>query len=174
MSDKNSDKKGEDKAQGNVEQQANVPPIAINGQYTKDFSFEAPNTPGIFSKMQKTEPKIGVSVDVNAARLNENTFESTVQLRVEAKVEDDTAFLLELTYSGNFTINVPQEHLEPALLIECPRLLFPFARNIICDATRDGGFPPLMLQPIDFVAMYQQRVAQARAAQEEAQAEEAK
>ncbi|MCW9033041.1 MAG: protein-export chaperone SecB [Alphaproteobacteria bacterium] len=162
-----------DTAQAAGEQQANQNPIAINGLYTKDMSFEAPNTPEIFGKMQNAEPKIGVSVDVNASRLNENTFESTLQLRVEAKVGDDTAFLLELTYSGNFTVNVPQEHLEPALLIECPRILFPFARNIVCDATRDGGFPPLMLQPIDFVNMYQQRVAQARAAQEAAGEEEA-
>jgi len=168
----------EENAPASEETNEGQPPIAINGLYVKDLSFEAPNTPQIFQKMATAEPKIGVSVDVNASRLGENTYEATIQLRVEAKSGEDIAFLLELTYSGNFSINVPEEHIEPALLIECPRILFPFARTIICDATRDGGFPPLMLQPIDFVAMYQQRVAQARAAAEakgaEGEAEEAK
>ena len=164
----------EENAPASEETNQGQPPIAINGLYVKDLSFEAPNTPQIFQKMATQEPNISVSVDVNAARLGDNAFEATIQLRVEAKAGEDVAFLLELTHSGNFTINVPQEHLEPALLIECPRILFPFARSIICDATRDGGFPPLMLQPIDFVGMYQQRVAQARAAAENESGEEAK
>ena len=78
----------------------------------------------------------------------------------DAKVGETPCFIAELTYFGIFTINVPQEHLEPVLLVECPRLLFPFARQIMADATRNGGFPPLMLDPIDFASMYQQRMKQ--------------
>ncbi len=148
--------------------QANMPPIAVTAQYVKDLSFESPNVPGIFTSMATEQPSITVNVDTNATPLDGGLFEVVLHVQVEAKVKDSTAFLLEVEYAGQFAINIPDEHRSPALLIECPRLLFPFVRNIICDMTRDGGFAPLMLQPIDFVALYQQRVAQLQAAQAEA------
>jgi preprotein translocase subunit SecB len=81
-------------------------------------------------------------------------------IRADAKVGETPCFIAELTYCGIFTISVPQEHLEPVLLVECPRLLFPFARNILADVTREGGFPPVMLNPIDFVQLWQNRRTQ--------------
>jgi len=149
--------------------QTNLPPIAVTAQYIKDLSFESPNVPEIFTSMANEQPSITVNVDTNAKPMEgEGLFEVTLHVQVDAKVKDTTAFLLEVEYAGQFLVNMPDEHRGPALLIECPRLLFPFVRNVICDATRDGGFAPLMLQPIDFVALYQQRVAQMQAAQAEA------
>lgn len=139
------------------------PPIAINAQYIKDLSFEAPATPGIFAQMQGNAPDVSINVNVNAQPLQDGIFEVQLHIRGECKIGDTVAFLTELVYGGVFTLNVPKEHLQAVLLIECPRLLFPFARNIIADATRDGGFPPLMLAPVDFVAMFQQQQAQVQA-----------
>jgi len=137
------------------------PPVSINAQYIKDLSFEAPATPGIFSEMQSSPPDVTINVDVNAHPVQGNTFEVQLHVRSECKVGKTAAFIVELVYGGLFTLNVPSEHLQPMLLIECPRLLFPFARNIVADVTRDGGFPPLMVAPVDFVAMYQALQAQA-------------
>ena len=134
-------------------------PIVINGQYIKDLSFEAPNAPAIFSKLQSTQPELDVSVDLGVAKMDgsDSTYEVTLSLGAEMKVAEEAGFVLELKYAGVFTLNVPEEHIAPTLMIECPRLLFPYARNIISGVTRDGGFVPLTLQPIDFVALYQRR-----------------
>ncbi|MCW8916486.1 MAG: protein-export chaperone SecB [Magnetovibrio sp.] len=149
-------------ANGGENAQAQAPALAINGQYIKDLSFEAPNSPGILSELQNQQPDVNVNVDVNAAKLEgaDNVYEVTLDMRSELKLGDKVGFLVELKYAGVFSVNVPEEHLGPILLIECPRMLFPFARNIIADATRDGGFVPLLLQPIDFTGMYQANVAQ--------------
>lgn len=138
------------------------PPIAINAQYIKDLSFEAPATPGIFSQMQGNAPDVNINVNVNAQPLQNDIFEVQLHIRGECNIGNTVAFVVELVYGGVFTLNVPEEHLQAVLLIECPRLLFPFARNIVADASRDGGFPPLMLAPVDFVAMFQQHQAQAK------------
>ncbi len=138
-------------------------PVAVNAQYIKDLSFEAPATPGVFQLMQDNAPDVNINVNVNAQPLQDNVFEVQLHIRGECTLGKTTAFVTELVYGGVFTLNVPQEHLQAVLLIECPRLLFPFARNIVADATRDGGFPPLMLAPVDFVAMFQQQQAQAKA-----------
>ncbi len=131
-----------------------APPVTVGAQYIKDLSFEAPSTPGVFSMMQSNAPDIQINVDVRANHLQDNTYEVVLYAHAQCKVGDTTAFILELTYGGLFGVNAPEEHLRPLLLIECPRLLFPFVRNIIADASRDGGFPPLMLSPLDFVEMY--------------------
>lgn len=142
-------------------------PITINAQFIKDLSFEAPAAPGIFSVMQESPPDINVNINVGANPLQDKVFEVIIEFQVECKVKEQIAFILELEYAGVFTLNVPDEHLQPILLIECPRLLFPFARNILADVTRDGGFPPLMLGPVDFTAMFQTQLQEIQKAQAE-------
>lgn len=134
----------------------------INAQYIKDLSFEAPNSPAIFR--EQVQPEISVSLNIEPNQLESNVFEVAIKFNIEAKGNGKTAFLLELEHACVCTLNVPEEHVEPMLLIEIPRFLFPFSRNIISDLTRDGGFPPLMLNPLDFAGLYQQRL-QARANQ---------
>jgi preprotein translocase subunit SecB len=137
---------------------AGVPPLVVNGQYVKDLSFEVPGAPAIYAELQSQSPDIPIHVDVNASHLQNNTFEVVLHLRVEAKIGTKPVFIVELAYGGLFTVTLPEEQVHPVLLIECPRLLFPFARQIIADLTRDGGFPPLMIQPLDFVALYRARL----------------
>ena len=146
------------------EEAVNEQPIEINAQYTKDLSFEAPGAPGIFGLMQQEAPDISVNVNVNVNPLQEKTYEVILEIAAECKFKDKTAFILELEYAGVFTLGVPEEHLQPVLLIECPRLLFPFARNILADVSRDGGFPPLMLGPLDFSSMYQAKIQELESA----------
>ncbi len=152
-----------------AETEANTTPLKINAQYIKDFSFEVPNAPNVFVEMQQNSPDINIDITVNARQLHENTFEVSLGVNASCKVGEEAGFILELDYSGAFTLNVPEEHRQAVLMIECPRLLFPFARNIIADVTRDGGFPPVMLGMVDFVAMYQRQVeAQSETAEEPA------
>lgn len=138
-------------------------PLVLNLQYTKDLSFEVPGAPDIFLNLQE-QPRLDVQLDVNARKLQDNqpVYEVALQIRTDAKLGDGrTAFIAELTYCGIFTVNMAQDMLEPVLLVECPRLLFPFARNILAEVSRDGGFPPVLLNPIDFVALWQSRRGQA-------------
>lgn len=131
-----------------------APRFGLNAQYTKDLSFEHPMAPRSFS--MNAAPQISVNVGTQAERVNDTLFEVVLRILCEAKHGEETAFVVDLYYAGLFTIaNVPQEHVEPLLLVEAPRLLFPFARRIVADATRDGGMPPLMLDPIDFLQQYQ-------------------
>ncbi len=136
-------------------EQQDGPPIVVNAQYVKDLSFEVPGAPMIFARMQEAPPNINVNIDVRANPVDGNMFEVELAIHATCESANERAFILELLYAGLFTINVPQEHRSAVLLIECPRLLFPFARNILADVSRDGGFPPLMLGPVDFVQMYQ-------------------
>ena len=130
----------------------------INAQYIKDLSFEAPGAPGIFAALAGHQPEVTVQVNLDAQPLGNHLHEVTLRLALEAKLQDKTAFILDLTYGGVFTVQMPEEHIQPVLMIECPRLLFPFARNIVADTVRDGGFPPILLQPIDFVSLFRSRV----------------
>ena len=134
------------------------PALVVNAQYIKDLSFEAPTAPGIFSMLQQQQPELTVNVNVNAQPMQDKVFEVELHIKAECKSGETVAFILELVYGGLFNINVPEENLNPVLLIECPRLMFPFARNILADCSRDGGFPPLMLGPVDFVRMYQEQL----------------
>lgn len=141
------------------------PSVKILGQYLKDFSFENPNAPGSLAP-QQSQPDINIAVNVNARNLGPNDFEVELHLDAKASGGGKVVFAAELLYAGIFRLeNFPQKLLHPAVLIECPRMLFPFARQIMADATRNGGFPPLMLDPIDFANMYQQRMKQQSAAQ---------
>jgi preprotein translocase subunit SecB len=131
--------------------------IAINNQYIKDLSFESPKTPYIFTEKSLT-PKVNVSIDINATKLQKDVFEVELRVNANAQKDETAVFLIELVYAGIFTIKGVEESLtEEILLIQCPSLIFPFARRIIYDTTRDAGFPPLMLNPIDFGEMYRQK-----------------
>lgn len=142
--------------------QAAQPRLMIQTQYVKDLSFENPRAPNSLEPGQG-RPDITVRVDVRAQPFAEDRYEVALHLNVETKTSGEAGFVLELTYAGVFAlVDVPQESRQPILLIECPRLIFPFARRIVADATRDGGFPPLMIDPIDFVALYRRRQQQAR------------
>jgi preprotein translocase subunit SecB len=150
------------------------PPLVINIQYVKDMSFEVPGAPAIFTQL-KAQPQVNINLDVQARRLQEgqHVYEVIIVIRAEAHeplaqaagngqaaAVPPTIFVAELSYAGVFTLTgVPENAVEPVLLVECPRILFPFARNILADVTRDGGFPPVLLQPIDFVALWQSRRA---------------
>lgn len=150
---------GNDAAPG---QTGGAPGIAINAQYVKDLSFENPNAPQSLVQTQ-TRPQIEVNVDVQGRGIAQNVYEVALRITATAKQGEAVAFMIELLYAGVFTLqNIPQEQLEPVLLIECPRLLFPFARRVIADATRDGGFPPLMMEPIDFMQLFQRHKAAAQ------------
>ena len=136
-----------------------MPQLMVLAQYVKDLSFENPNAPQ--SLQQNVQPQINIMVNVSAKQLNPGDFE--VELRLEGKAEANgtVMFNVELVFAAAFRIqNIPEENLQPVLMIECPRLIFPFAREIIATSVRNGGFPPLLLDPIDFVALYQQRLAQ--------------
>lgn len=143
--------------------------LRLLAQYVKDLSFENPSAPESLSAA-KDGPKIDVSVDVQAHRRSNTEFEVLLKLSATAKKGEDTVFISELVYAGLFQMtNIPEEQLQPIVLVECPRLIFPFARRVLADATRDGGFPPLMIDPIDFVGLYQQQML---AKQKQAEAEQ--
>ena len=136
-----------------------APSLNILAQYVKDLSFENPGAPQTLVNREKA-PEISINVNVNANPIAQSDYDVVLTLSAEAKSGDKTVFHIELVYGGVFRIaNFPQEHMLPLLFIECPRLLFPFARQIIADASRNGGFPPLMIDPIDFAQMFQQRMA---------------
>jgi preprotein translocase subunit SecB len=155
---------------GATAQPDDMPAINALAQYAKDLSFENPNAPRSLSQQpgqqqpgqqQQQPPKINIQINVNAKPLADNDFE--VELKIEGRAELPTTFLFgfDLLYAGIFRIqNVPQENVHALIMIECPRLLFPFARAIIADAVRNGGFPPLMIDPVDFVSLYRQRMAE--------------
>lgn len=137
-----------------------MPPLIINGQYIKDLSFEAPKTPGILSKLQQTPPEISVNIDVQANSQGENLYEVNLSVNADAKTGEDIVYLCEVQYCGLFTLSVQPQYLEPALLIDCPTILFPYLRRVVSDLTGDAGFAPLLLNPLDFAGLYQQRHAQ--------------
>jgi len=141
------------------------PSFRVLAQYVKDLSFENPGAPQSLSNNEGS-PKMDATVNVQAKQLSKSEFECEIKIGVSAKREDQMVFLVELVYAGVFQIvNVPQDQVQQVVFIECPRQLFPFARRVVADATRDGGFPPLLLDPIDFVALYQQQLAAAQKSQ---------
>lgn len=141
-------------------------PLTVNIQYIKDLSFEVPNAPQIFTTL-RTAPRVDLNLDVQARRVVDGQEVYEVILAIRADGADPAAngadapgrvFLVELAYAGVFTLNgIPADQVEPVLLVECPRILFPFARNILAEITRDGGFPPVLMQPIDFLSLWQTR-----------------
>ncbi|NEU10734.1 protein-export chaperone SecB [Methylobacterium sp. BTF04] len=139
------------------------PAINALAQYTKDLSFENPNAPRSLQP-QETGPQISIQVNVNAKQIAEADFEVELTLEGDAKINGEVLFAFELNYAGIFRMrNIPQDQLHPAVMIECPRLLFPFARQIVAESVRNGGFPPLYIDPIDFVGLYRQKAMEAQA-----------
>src|SRR5437763_9424248 len=135
---------------------AQQPPAQLNvlGQYIKDFSFENPNAPRSLTP-QQTQPAINIQINVGVQQLAETDYEISLNLEGKAESAGSVLFAFDLTFAGVFRVqNVPAETLQPLVMIECPRLLFPFAREIVATAVRNGGFPPLLLDPVDFVAAY--------------------
>lgn len=163
MNDSDGAAGGGEQAQGQ-----SAPRLSVLTQYVKDLSFENPRAPMGLQPGQP-RPEIQISVDVNAQAVADGHFEVSLECKVDAKTPEGTVFLMEISYGGVFSLaNIPNDTLQAILLIECPRLLFPFVRRIIADVTRDGGFPPLLLDPIDFVALYRRRLAQMAAAEGQA------
>ena len=139
---------------------AAAPHLRVLAQFTRDLSFENPRAPDAL-RMASGQPGVELGVEMSAKGRADGLFEVDLKLSVKASHANEVAFQVELVYGGLFEIQgVGPEHLEPALLIECPRYLFPFARRIIADLIVDGGFPPFLLEPLDFAAIYQQRQAQ--------------
>ena len=137
-------------------------PITIHAQYIKDLSFENPSPIASFTNENNVQPSISVGIQAKAENLGGRNFEVILDIRIDATREKAPLFVTELSYAGIVTLadTVEEADAGPLLMIEAPRLLFPFARNILADVTRDGGFPPLMLVPVDFAALYEQQKSQ--------------
>jgi preprotein translocase subunit SecB len=135
--------------------------LDVNAQFIKDLSFENPQ---ILKMLQSSEnlPEIDIKINVNHAALEaQDTHEVSLIVHAKGTKNGNEVFVLELNYSGIFTIkNIDESLLHPVLMIECPRILFPYVRNIISDLTRDGGYPPLLLKPVDFADLYRMRLEQ--------------
>ncbi|MEX0752148.1 MAG: protein-export chaperone SecB [Xanthobacteraceae bacterium] len=143
------------------------PQLNVLAQYIKDFSFENPNAPRSLAPLQtQQEPNVSIQINVQATPLSATDYEVAIRIEGKADHEGSLMFGVDLTFGGVFRIqNVAAENVHPLLMIECPRLLFPFAREIIAGTVRNGGFPPLLLDPVDFVSLYRQNMAQAQAVQ---------
>ncbi|MFM9828730.1 MAG: protein-export chaperone SecB [Sphingomonas sp.] len=141
----------------------NAPVAGLISQYVKDLSFENPNSPAIYQSQEP--PQIDVQFNIGAAQVGEDVHEVVLKIDVKSESAGTVAFVVDLSYAGLFGLrNIPEEHVQPFLLGEAPRILFPFARRVLADAVRDGGFPPLLLEPIDFGALYQQQAEERLAA----------
>lgn len=134
-----------------------MPNIKVLSQYIKDLSFEVPNSPQIFLGEQQ-KPDIAVTIDIDAQKIHNDLYEVTLKIIADAQANDERVFICEVAYSGIFSVeNVGDHNIEQILVVYCPNLLFPFARRIIANNTLDSGFPPLMINPIDFGELYTRR-----------------
>ena len=141
-----------------------APQAGILAQYVKDLSFENPNAPAVYQ--WQSAPHIDVQFNIGADTVGENLYEVTLKIDITSKADEGTSFIVDLKYAGLFGVrNVPDDQLQPFFLAEAPRILFPFARRVVADVVRDGGFAPLLLEPIDFHGLFMQ---QAQAMQAEA------
>src|SRR6185436_19247159 len=144
------------------QQQAN---LSVLAQYVKDLSFENPGAPQSLRSRQSA-PTINISINVHGGQIVNNEVEVELKLDVRAVDGETVLFAIELVYAGLFRLtNIPPDAVQQLMMIQCPQLLFPFARQIIADASRNGGFPPLMIDPVDFISLYRQRVAEMQARQ---------
>jgi preprotein translocase subunit SecB len=158
MSDETADQPAADEQQP---QAGGQPTLVVNAQYVKDLSFENPNAPHSLLQ-QSGEPNVQVGVDTTVVKLEGSTYEVTLTVRAEGTAGETTLFMVEAAYAGVFTLGeTPEEYIAPMLYVEAPRQLFPFARAVVAECVRDGGFPPLLIHPVDFMALFQQRAQQA-------------
>lgn len=133
-----------------------APQVGLLAQYVKDLSFENPNAPAVYS--WTVQPQIDIQFNISNQKAADDVFEVALRITAKATTDNGTSFAAELVYAGLFGLrNIPEQQLQPFLLAEAPRLLFPFARRVLADAVQDGGFPPLLLDPIDFGALYMQQ-----------------
>jgi preprotein translocase subunit SecB len=131
--------------------------VRVIAQFVKDLSFECPNVHKLI-EAQGEAPELRVEVNVSAGKVGNTAFESAINFKAQATAKIGTIYDLELSYAGLFHVDgLPEQALEPFLLIECPTLLFPFVRRLVADLTREGGFPPLLLDPINFANLYAKR-----------------
>ncbi|MFK7973380.1 MAG: protein-export chaperone SecB [Rickettsiaceae bacterium] len=137
------------------------PHIAVQAQYIKDFSFENPNVPASIVNVDKS-PKIDLSLDLNVKKLAEdNYYEVEIDINAKATAKDQILFLVDLKYAGVFHfLNIPDDRIQMLLAVHCPSIIFPYARKIIADATQDGGFQPLMIDPVDFGLLYSKKITE--------------
>ncbi|HUG45892.1 MAG TPA: protein-export chaperone SecB [Sphingomicrobium sp.] len=153
----------ESKPVGNGSDESNGPEAATLAQYIKDLSVESPSAPQVFQ--WQDQAALDVSFNLNVERVSEEVHEVMLKIEVKAQSQNGVHFLVDLSFAGLFGLrNFPDEAIPPFLLVEAPRLLFPFARQIVCESVQNMGFPPLLLEPIDFTAAY---LAQAQAAQQQ-------
>lgn len=137
------------------------PPLTVHAQYVKDLSFENPNAPAVYQ--WQVQPQIDVQFNIGANKAADDVWEVVLKVEVRAQGDQGVAFAVELSFAGLFGIrNVPEDQIQPFCYAEAPRLIFPFARRVLADAVRDGGFPPLLLEPIDFAGLYMQQAQQAQ------------
>jgi preprotein translocase subunit SecB len=135
------------------------PAIMIRNQYIKDMSLEIPFAPAIFKEVNENQPEIHVDMGMKSDVQEDGSYVVSLETKMDADINGKKLFILELTYCSNLTLNIPEEHKEPILMIELPRLMFPFVRSIVATSLANAGLPPLMLNPIDFAAMYQDKKA---------------
>jgi preprotein translocase subunit SecB len=155
------DQNNSGEAAGNA--QDKQPQINVLGQYIKDFSFENPRAPQSLQGPGKN-PNIQVNFNVGAQPIGNDAYEVALTFEATAKNEDGPLYSLEVVYAGGFRLrDLPQQAVRPVLFIECPALLFPFVRRLVSDLTREGGFPPLLIDPIDFASLYRKQAAQEQA-----------
>lgn len=141
------------------DQELQMPDVQILAQFVRDLSFE--NVGVIQGTPAHGQPDISVSVNLDAGHMSEDNYRLNMKITAKAVTPEGTRFLVELDYGGVFLIqNAPESHIHPILFIECPRQLWPFARRVVADVTRDGGYPPLMLDNIDFAGLYRQKMAE--------------
>ncbi len=140
--------------------------LTVHTQYVRDLSFENPNAPQIYAQM-KTQPQVDLRIELPIRRIQERLFELGLKFTLNAKVEQHTAFVVELDYAGLMSVgdHVQEDEVEAVLAIDGARMLFPFARRVVSDVVRDGGFPPVMIGSLDFAKLYQQRKAQGQTGQ---------
>ena len=150
----------------NDDTQNQKPAIMIRSQYIKDMSLEVPFAPEIFKELS-SQPQINVDMGMKSDALQDGTYIVTLNTKINADVNGKKLFILELAYCANVELNIPQEQHEPVLMIEMPRMMFPFVRSIVAASLTSAGLPPLMLAPIDFASMYQAKKAQEAANNEE-------
>ena len=133
------------------------PSFGIKGQYVKDLSFENPRAPQSLINSPDSPPRIDLNIDINVEKFQDNMYETILKISARANSDRGTMFLVDLLYAGVFElVNIPEDRVEGILFVDCPFVLYPFARRVVADVTRDGGFPPLMLEPVDFQSLYMQ------------------